>query len=666
MIKKAICIGLVATMMLGLSGCVKVEKVEKKDTSTKEENYSKEKSIKLEDDFYGYINKKQLDSYKIAYTKDTAGLGADTQDEVTMELVGVLENLKTSEEVFDENTSESVILRVYDQAIEYIDHPKSNATSTMKAYYERIEAAKSVDDLEDIISELANTQGIFLIFTPNVKENYFDGNQYALELARLKNVCNIPLKDLWEDDEVRKRLHTYAMLLLDELGVEHSVIKQRANELVYFALDIAAATDFDEMENGNSFVNAKFYKEAEVDEMMPGVSIKRIEEMYQLDNPYGGWMVTDEEQLQEIASQFKDENLQVLKTYMICELAMQYKDFLGEEMQVMKPYGSLSSGPKLEAAMMFVGQNYCDQFSEIYKKYCFSEKKQADYQKMFEDIIQSYDELMTNATWLTEETREGLKRKLHNMVFISGGGDEIQGENAKVGKDLFETYINIKKWNIDQIRKKIGKEINREESQMQAYVVNAAYLPSNTFTVSVAIGKGAYYSENASYEENLGGLGVIMGHEIGHAFDSTCLAWDENGKYNPDWICKEDQIKLQQQLEKMEDYFSNCTIMKVYHVDGKKTSGENYADVGAMECVTNIVKGKEERKHLFENYAKIWSEKNYDKSAIKELTNDVHSPAMIRVNGVLSTLDAFYETYDIHEEDGMYIAPDHRAHRWFE
>ena len=123
---------------------------------------------------------------------------------------------------------------------------------------------------------------------------------------------------------------------------------------------------------------------------------------------------------------------------------------------------------------------------------------------------------------------------------------------------------------------------------------------------------------------------------------------------------------LKTRNEKAVSYFEdNFTVFGIHHVDGKKTLGENYADLGGMECVTSLAKNKEDLKKLFENYAVIWGSKMLDVSLINQLAYDVHSPDMIRVNAILSALDCFYDAYDVKQGDGMYIAPEKRISRWY-
>jgi putative endopeptidase len=318
-------------------------------------------------------------------------------------------------------------------------------------------------------------------------------------------------------------------------------------------------------------------------------------------------------------------------------------------------------------AASLIGDILPDQISELYAKQYYTKEMDEQLRQMYNDIIDGYRQLIREADWLTEGTREGLLRKLESMYFVVGAGapHEIDAEDAKlIGEDAFCTYVNIAKWNIQKELEDIGQKIDKTESVMPSQIVNSAYSPCNTFTITVAIMHAPYFDVNADYASNLGGLGMVMAHEIGHAFDTNCIAYDENGEYRPDWICEEDQAKLSQRLTQIENYYSGYTIMEIYHVDGVKTSGENYADKGAMECLMKIVQSPDEREQLFENYAYIWCELVEDSFAIRQLQEDVHSPSETRVNAVLSSTDEFYEVYDVTPEDGMYVAPNDRISRW--
>ena len=209
--------------------------------------------------------------------------------------------------------------------------------------------------------------------------------------------------------------------------------------------------------------------------------------------------------------------------------------------------------------------------------------------------------------------------------------------------------------------------VDRSAPGMAMQTLNACYDPSsNSITITVAIMNAPQFDLDQDYYANLGGLGMVIAHEMGHAFDSNCINYDQNGAYNPSWVSDADRQTLIDRNQQAVSYFEdNFTMFGVYHVDGEQTLGENYADLGGMECISRIPETNEERMIMYESFAAIWCEKILDTAFINQIATDVHSPAYIRVNAILSTVDLFYETYGVTEGDGMYIPPENRISRWY-
>ena len=157
---------------------------------------------------------------------------------------------------------------------------------------------------------------------------------------------------------------------------------------------------------------------------------------------------------------------------------------------------------------------------------------------------------------------------------------------------------------------------------------------------------------------------MVIAHEVGHAFDSNCMKWDDQGVRNPEWLNEEDRKALTERADMCIDYYSNYTIMDVYHVDGVLTLGENYADIGALECISNIAKKKEDLQKMYEGFGLMWRTFESDVVGLYNLATDEHAPVIVRVNATLSSCDKFYEAFDVKEGDGMYVSPEKRVKRW--
>lgn len=208
----------------------------------------------------------------------------------------------------------------------------------------------------------------------------------------------------------------------------------------------------------------------------------------------------------------------------------------------------------------------------------------------------------------------------------------------------------------------VDKTPKSDEWGMPAYAVNAYYdSQKNSITVPMGIFRAPIYDVNADYYTNLGGLGSIIAHEIGHAFDADGIQYDEKGNYRPERISTERTELLS---DAVSSYFGGMQIMDTFYINGENTKGENAADLGGMQVIASMTDDKNELRRIFESYAKLWATLSFDTSVSEQLTYDVHSPAEIRVNAVLSSVDKFYEVYDISDSDNMFVPYDRRVRVW--
>ena len=342
-------------------------------------------------------------------------------------------------------------------------------------------------------------------------------------------------------------------------------------------------------------------------------------------------------------------------------------DFIYSEAESLASYGPDESAGREELTAELINDMMPERVGKLYSIQYYTPEKQKALEEMCETLTESYRELIGNADWLSGEGRAGLLRKLDNITFVLGDSapETVDpADAALIGEDLPDTVHRMSRNAFETRKARIGQPCDPSRPRMPAQMVNACYDPSNVVTITAAILHAPFFDAQASDAANLGGLGMVVGHEMGHAFDSMCINYDENGNYDPDWLGESDRKVLAERADRLAEYYSEYTVLDVYHVDGKLTNGENYADLGAIECITAAVDSNEELRELFENYARIWAENTLDTNAVEQINLDVHSPAKVRVNAVLSSCGKFYEVYDVQEGDGMYKAPEERVSRW--
>ena len=201
---------------------------------------------------------------------------------------------------------------------------------------------------------------------------------------------------------------------------------------------------------------------------------------------------------------------------------------------------------------------------------------------------------------------------------------------------------------------------------MTPQTVNAYYNPSgNEIVFPAGILQEPFYSSEADLATDMGGIGMVIAHEISHAFDSSGAMYDEKGNYKM-WWTEEDLKNFRALAGKVADYYDGQEGFEGRFVNGEQTLGENIADLGSLSCITSIVGDDTDGlRALFTRFATIWASKYTDEAMIRRLNTDVHSPAKVRVNAVLRNTDAFYLAYpQLREGDKMYLAPEQRVGIW--
>lgn len=657
-----------------LTGCVTVSVGPEQQTENKDDDKANtdidavQKSIRPQDDYYGYINQQALANMEIGYGNVSAGTFDEVQEAVDQELQGIISGLMSGAD-FAPGSNEQLIADLYRQCLDY-DFGTKLADTSLRQAVEQIEAVTAIDEYAELMGRLGSEYGVQLLLLPCVTDDYFNVAENALCIDQMTACAVESLEELYNDRSCGSSLKSYVMDVLTVLGMEYAEADARSDALVYLMLEIAAETDFSiQYLDQSTFEALTFLKEEELQKRLSHIDLKAFEEACGIkENPYQGWYVQDAGQLAAIDAVLVPENLPALKTYAICELVNSYGMFLGDE--TISRYFELGYMEPNEKALLCVSTYMDEQLGELYAgKYDSAEGEtlKEDVTVMCEDIRTAYRELILQADWLSEDARDAMAAKLAGIQFKIGAGKahETDPMDAQlIGENLLETIVNLKQKSLRDNLELAGCAKDSDRFIMSACTVNACYNPDNTVTIPYAIMHAPFYDSEADAFTNLGGLGIVIGHEISHGFDSSCICFDDKGIYNPEWIGETDRETFEERMRQVEAYYSRFAIMDVYHVDGKLTLGENFADLGGMECIVRLAETEEELQKIFESYATIWCELSVDTSAIGWLGLDVHSPAMVRVNAVLSSTDAFYELYDLTDTDQMYLAPEERVRRW--
>ena len=651
-------------MPLFMTGCaINKAKTEETKVTAQEDTNGKNSAgqeIRLEDDFYGYVNAEELRNAEIDPMYGAAGSFLECEVKTQAQLDTAIETIASSDEEFEAGSNEQLIHDLYHQVTNF-DLSASVACKELKSFILKIFSVRSIPDLVAVLAESIINLNVDPIFGFDISDGVDKPDEYSIAFMGTNNILGLPLDEIRNTEDARVGLNTKAYELLRAIEYSDAEAKEKADELTRFAIEFATEYEVPDMTLENFQVISS-------DEINKYFDADRFANQMGFKNPYGRWCVLGEQSFKTSAEMFSDEeNLEAIKTWLALSVISKYYYYLTPAFADLKDLYGNDTEAIDQIAKETVKEYLPNELGEVYAQMFYTEETDQAVQQMCEQIRDSYREVIANADWLSEETREGLLRKLENIKFITGAGipRTIDPDDKNlIGNDSWETIHNL---TVRDWQKKIDALSEKRPIQgqnMTPQTVNACFWTDNVVRITIAIVNEPFFSVDNDPSTNLGGLGMVIGHEVGHAFDSNGLNWDENGNYNPSWISDADREALKTRAQACIEYYNEYTIMDVYHVDGELTLSENYADMGSMQIITNIAKTKEEREKLFLNYAKIWSALQSDVSGIAYLKVDEHSPAIVRVNAVLSSCEAFYETYDIKEGDGMYVAPEKRVSRW--
>ena len=655
-----LCILAVAAGMAG--GCT-VQVPEETETS---ETVAALPPARAQDDYYRFINEETLANAEFEYGEQTAGEAFDAhlvQDQVE----GIINDCVAGSG-YRTGTEEYVIQNAYNSFMAY-DFESGEVPEQLDQILHEIDDISSVEEYLSMDARLARDYGVPEIFNFNIDTNYLGVDEYILGFENIRGVVDVDFKTLEDSYAPLDSIKTYGSSLMQAMGHDREEADEMGTEFGYLAMDLYNATDLDILNELMPFMYVQELSIDEIEQVFSNIDFAGYLEDYGITG-IDRVSVVDMGQLEAINNMLTEDNLDALKVWLMCRFASKYQRFIAGGYPELEAYASIDYASPEEQAMDEVRHVFVGCTDVLYVEQYWSDEQDEALRAMCDDIRDGYRNIISDAAWLSEETRQGCLEKLDNMVYVTASdtGRHDPSYYANLTYDNYlDLYIQMQQIGVHEQISHLYEEYDRTSTWMYMQDFNACYNPSfNNITITVAITNSPFFDVNADYYTNLGGLGMVIGHEMGHAFDSNCILFNAQGAYDPDWIPAEDYQTLvernQAAVTYFEDYF---TIFGVYHVDGEQTLGENYADLGSMECITSLAHNDDELRLLFENYARIWCSKTVDEGLIDQIATDEHSPAIIRVNAILATLDSFYEVYDVQPGDGMYIAPENRVSRWY-
>ncbi len=560
-----------------------------------------------------------------------------------------------------------------------------------------LKALRAIDSLEDMTAWFADKgRGGITAFASEGGVGGSGGCLFAYSMsiseddpsARVLSISPIGLslgdpaeyKELSENGRVTKEAMTAAWTaLLNHLGFsEAEAATMIENTYALEALLAAQQADLEAHKNPANI--ASFWNPTDlagIEAMCGAFPAGEILKGWDMDQ-VNHYNVTEPEYMKALAGIYTEENLVLLRDWLTVHTVEQWADYLDKatrddvEDAQNGVLGIKGSESDEILAVRTIFRDLGIPADNLYiAKYCTPQLRD-EILEIIDAIVAEYHKMLAEETWLTEATREKAIEKLDNLAVRAVYPDDLDPWDDlefQTDGNLLEAALTAWQYARDKELSKINEPVDRSEWNrfiMPTSTGNAFYNPSdNSINILAGILNGVIYQSDFSYEQKMGIIGVIIGHEISHAFDPAGSQYDKDGRF-ASWWSDEDKVAFDARAKKLIDYYDNLVLFDGIKYSGTRVQGEAIADMGGMKCALRVGAGVEgfDNQKFFEAYAKLWAVKVVKSTELSRAQTNEHPLSYLRTNVTVMQFDEFQKAFDVKEGDGMYLAPEDRICVW--
>jgi putative endopeptidase len=345
---------------------------------------------------------------------------------------------------------------------------------------------------------------------------------------------------------------------------------------------------------------------------------------------------------------------------------------------------TLSGTPELrerwKRAVSMIEGSLGEAVGKVYVQKYFPAEAKARMEQLVVNLIEAYRVSINDLEWMSPETKVKALEKLGKFRPKIGYPDKWRDYSAleTTADDLYGNVGRVIKFQRDHELSKIGKPVDREEWHMAPQTVNAYYNPvMNEIVFPAAILQPPFFGLDHDDAVNYGGIGAVIGHEIGHGFDDQGSKYDGDGALN-NWWSDSDREAFELRTKALIAQYDALIPEEApdVNVNGALTIGENIGDLGGLAIAykayqislggkpSPVIDGFSGEQRLLLSWAQIWRAKVRPEEMRRRIATDPHSPAEFRCNQIVKNFTPFYEAFGVTEKDALWLDEQSRVQIW--
>ncbi|MBU8829090.1 M13 family metallopeptidase [Mycolicibacterium goodii] len=638
-----------------------------------------------QDDLFGHVNGRWLTEYEIPADRATDGAFRLLYDRAEEQIRDLITEAAASGAA--EGTDEQ---RIGDLYASFMDSETIAERGLQPLLDELalIDAAPDADALAAVLGGLQRTgvgggAGVY------VDTDSKDSTRYLLHMGQ--SGIGLPDESYFRDEQHAEILAGYPVHIAKMFGLVHGddfAGADTAARIVALESKIAAA-HWDVVKRRDADLTYNLRRFADLPTEAPGFDWAGwIRGLGTTPDTVAEVVVRQPDYLTAFAALWASEDLEDWKAWARWRVIHARAGLLTDELvaEDFAFYGRTLSGTeqirdRWKRAVSVVENLMGDALGKLYVQRHFPPEAKARMDELVANLREAYRVSINELEWMTPETRAKALAKLDKFTPKIGYPARWRDYSAVVIKrdDLYGNYRRGYIVNSDRELNKLGGPVDRDEWFMTPQTVNAYYNPGmNEIVFPAAILQPPFFDAEADDAANYGGIGAVIGHEIGHGFDDQGAKYDGDGNL-VDWWTDADRAEFGARTKALIEQYEQFTprgLDPSHHVNGAFTVGENIGDLGGLSIAllayklslkggkAPVIDGLTGVQRVFFGWAQVWRTKSREAEAIRRLAVDPHSPPEFRCNGVVRNLDDFYEAFDVGADDGLYLEPERRVRIW--
>jgi putative endopeptidase len=639
-----------------------------------------DESVRIQDDLFRHVNGRWMAGTDIPSDKPLTGAFMKLRDDAEAAVRDIITTIEPGEP-----GSETAKMADLYASFMDIDAIEADGVSALDPLLAAVDAVGDTDDLMRLLGEHLR-QGIAGLIGLGAESDPGDPSRYVMFAEQ--SGLGLPDEEYYRLDgyatireEYRKHIATSLALagLADPDGQADAV----------FALETdIAAHHWDKVKTRDMRLMYNLRTLTEFVDSAPGLRFRSLLAGAQMPERAVSEIVDAQPSFfTEVAELVNADRLEAWKSWARWKIVTSLSPYLTGALvdERFRFYGTVLAGtPELRArwkrGVALVEGALGEAVGKVYVERHFSPVAKDRMDTLVANLIEAYRRSITELDWMTEETKASALDKLSKFRPHIGYPAKWRDYSSLEirADDLIGNVLRSAAYELNRSIEKIGAPIDRDEWLMTPQTVNAYYHPlKNEIVFPAAILQPPFFNEHADDAVNYGGIGAVIGHEIGHGFDDQGSTCDGDGRLR-DWWTAEDREAFERRTKTLIDQYSALSPDGADggHVNGELTIGENIGDLGGLTIAllaytiargdTEIepIDGYTDIQRMFLNWGAVWQQKARPETVKQRLATDPHSPPEFRCNQIVRNVPEFYAAFDVTASDALWLASEDRVKIW--